>query len=191
MPVFPHWARLMLQLDDMMKSWGELVNIITNLLFIFTEECVSLHSLTFQVLTRTSDASEDHCCPGASSPWRRPARRLRRDQRSHLQSSDQIPAAAWAWAWAGTGGAVCGGAAKGKLSCAGDLVPPNSQRVPVHGTGSQCLRLLSSLFPLMSVLPPPLCSSLSLHWCCKVDSACQSAWFDSGFTLRVSGLFGL
>lgn len=43
----------------------------------------------------------------------------------------------------------------------------------------------------MSVLPPPLCSSLSPRWCCKVDSAGQSACFDSGFTLRVSGLFGL
>lgn len=44
-------------------------------------------------------------------------------------------------------------AAKGKLSHAGDLVPTTNQSVPVHSAGSQCFRLLSSLFPLMPFFP--------------------------------------
>lgn len=44
-----------------------------------------------------------------------------------------------------------GGASEGGRGGAGALVAPPDQRVPVHGAGRQRLRLLSSLFPLMSV----------------------------------------
>ena len=90
-----------------------------------------------------------------------PARSSQGNPRTDLRGSSQTPAAARGRE---PGEARGSGAAKGRSSCAGGLDPSTSQRVPVHGTGSQCLCLLSSLFPMMSV-PPPFCfPSPSLHW---------------------------
>lgn len=81
------------------------------------------------------------------------ARRLQGKSRWRLQISSQISAA--------EGGG--GRAAKGELSGTTALVASSNQRVPVHGAGCQRLRLLSSLFPLMSVSFSPRCGRVSLQ----------------------------
>lgn len=97
-----------------------------------------------QGFTRSGAATEERGPPTASLRCCQMGRRLQGKSRWRLRISRQISAA--------HGG---GGAAEGERCGAGALVASPNQRVPVHGAGCQRLRLLSSLFPLMSVFFSP------------------------------------